>query len=55
MKVLVYVLLAVESLLVRWVLKQPVMNSLSVLLLAGNSVLLIWSAARLLGIPSCCR
>lgn len=55
MKWLAYVLLAVEVLLVRWALKQAVVSNLLVLLLALNSVLLIWSAARSRGKPSCCR
>ncbi len=55
MKWLVCVLLVVEALLVWWALTQAMVSNLSVVLLVGNSVLLIWSASRLRRKPSCCR
>lgn len=55
MKWLVYVLLATEAVLVGCALTQAISNNLAVLLLAGNSVLLIWGATRLRRKPSCCR
>jgi hypothetical protein len=55
MKWLVCGLLATEALLVVWVLAQALVSDLSLLLLACNSMLLIWSASRLRGRPSCCR
>jgi hypothetical protein len=55
MKVFVYVLLAVEAVLVVCTLTRVVESNLAVLLLAGNSVILIWAATRLRRKPSCCR
>jgi hypothetical protein len=55
MKWLVFVLLAVEAALLGCVLARAMASNLAVLLLAGNSVLLIWCATRLRRKPSCCR
>jgi hypothetical protein len=55
MKWLVYVLLAVEVLLLVRVLAQALASDLSVLLLAGNSILLIWSASRSRRESFCCQ
>jgi hypothetical protein len=54
MKWLVYLLLAAEAVLVACALTQTIASNLAVLLLAGNSVLLIWFATRLRRKPSCC-
>jgi hypothetical protein len=53
-KRVVWVLLATEAALVACVLSHTAAN-LVVLLLAANSVLLIWGAARLRNKPSCCK
>jgi hypothetical protein len=55
MKWLVYILLAVEAVIVGCALTQMLASNLAVLLLAGNSILLIWSLTRLRRKPSCCR
>jgi hypothetical protein len=55
MKWLVYILLAVEIVLVGCALTRQIESNMAVLLLAGNSVLLIWAATRWLRKPSCCR
>jgi len=55
MKWLVYILLAAEMVLVVCTLTRTIESNLAVLLLAGNSVLLIWTATRLRRKPSCCR
>ena len=55
MKWLVYLLLAAEAALLGCALTRVIASNLAVLLLAGNSVLLIWSATRLRRKPSCCR
>jgi hypothetical protein len=55
MKWLVYVLLAIEAMLVGCAWAQTISSNVAVLLLAGNSVLLIWGATRLRRKPSCCR
>jgi hypothetical protein len=55
MKWLVYILLALEVLLVGCAVAKTLSSNLAVLLIAGNSVLLIWCAARLRRKPSCCR
>jgi hypothetical protein len=55
MKWLVYLLLAVEAALVAGVLSRALGGDAAVLLLAANSVLLIWSATRWRRKPSCCR
>jgi hypothetical protein len=55
MKWVVFILLAAEAVLVACALTQAIASNLAVLLLAGNSVLLIWSATRLRRKPSCCR
>jgi hypothetical protein len=54
MKWLVYSLLGMEAVLVGCALLRAGGN-LAVLLLAANSVLLIWSVTRLRRKPSCCR
>jgi hypothetical protein len=54
MKWLGCALLAAEVLLVAGVMK-PIGGNIAVLLLALNSVLLIWFASRLRRKPSCCR
>jgi hypothetical protein len=55
MKWLVYILLAAEAVLVECALTRAIASNTAVLLLAGNSVLLIWYATRLRRKPSCCR
>jgi hypothetical protein len=55
MKWLVYLLLAVEMVLLACALSHAIASNLAVMLLAGNSVLLIWFATRLRRKPSCCR
>jgi hypothetical protein len=55
MKWLVYILLAAEAGLVGCTLTRAIDGNLAVLLLAANSVLLIWSATRWRRKPSCCR
>jgi hypothetical protein len=55
MKWLVYFLLAVEAALVSCALSRAMGGNLTVLLLAANSVLLLWSGARWRRKPSCCR
>jgi hypothetical protein len=59
MKWLVYLLLAVEAGLVGCALSRALSHAvggdLTALLLAANSLLLIWSATRWRRIPSCCR
>lgn len=54
-KWVVWFLLAVEAGLVVCVVTRAFAGDLAVLLLAVNSVLLIWSATRLRRTPSCCR
>ena len=54
-KWVMWVLLAVEAGLVAGVLSRAVADDTAVMLLAANSVLLIWGAARLRRKPSCCR
>jgi hypothetical protein len=55
MKWLVYFLLAVEAVLIGCALTKEIASNMAVLLLAGNSVLLIWTATRWRRKPSCCR
>ncbi len=55
MKRLVYLLLAVEAVLVACALSGAIGGSLVVVLLAANSVLVLWSAARWRRKPGCCR
>ena len=55
MKWLVYLLLAVEAALLGCALSRALGGNLAVVLLAANSVLLLWSAARWRRKPSCCR
>ena len=55
MKWLVIILLAVEAALVVCALCRVIGGNAAVLLLAVNSVLLLWSAARWRAKPSCCR
>jgi hypothetical protein len=55
MKWLVYILLAAEVVLVGCALTQAIASNMAVLMLAFNSVLLIWSVTRLRRKPSCCR
>ncbi len=55
MKWLAWCLLASETLLAAYVWMAPVVNNAAVLLLAGNSLLLIWCGTRLRRKPSCCR
>lgn len=50
-----YILLAAEAVLIGCALSRTLESNLAVLLLAGNSVLLIWSATRLRRKPACCR
>ena len=54
-KRLVWVLLAAEVVLLACALTRAMSGDLPVLLLAVNSVLLIWGAAQLRRKPSCCR
>jgi K+ transporter len=51
----VYVLLAIEALLLIAALARLIAGNAGVLMLAVNSVLLIWAATRLRRKPSCCR
>jgi hypothetical protein len=55
MRWLVYILLAMEAGLVGCALTKVMDANLAVILLATNSVLLIWSATRRRRKPSCCR
>ena len=55
MKWLVYLLLAVEAGAAGCALSRAIGGNLAVVLLAANSVLLLWSAARWRRKPSCCR
>jgi hypothetical protein len=55
MKLVVFILLAVEALLVAFAMTKNLSGDSAILLLAGNSVLLIWAATRLRRKPSCCR
>jgi len=55
MKWLMYILLVAEAVLVGCALTQAIGSNLAVMLIAANSVLLIWSATRLRRKPSCCR
>jgi hypothetical protein len=55
MKWLVYFLAAVEAALVGCALSRALGGDLTVVLLAANSVLLLWSAARWRRKPGCCR
>ena len=55
MKRLMYILLAVETVIVVCALTRVLASNLAVVLLAGNSILLIWSLTRLRRKPSCCR
>jgi hypothetical protein len=55
MKKLVYLLLAVEAALLVCALSRAMGGNLAVLLLAANSVLLLWSATRWRRKPGCCR
>lgn len=55
MKWVMYISLAAEAVLVGCALTQAIASDLAVLLIAANSVLLIWTAAQLLKKPSCCR
>jgi hypothetical protein len=55
MKVTASVLLASELVLTAWVMLQSAPGNLAVLLLACNTVLLLWAATRLRRKPFCCR
>lgn len=55
MKRLMYVLLTVEIALAFCVIFERIASNAIILLLAGNSVLLIWTWSRLRRKPSCCR
>jgi hypothetical protein len=55
MRWLVYILLATEVVLIGSAVGHKLESNMVVLLLAGNSVLLIWSATRLRRKPACCR
>jgi hypothetical protein len=55
MKWLVYLLLALEAALVACALSRAIGGNLAVVLLAANSILLLWSATRWRRKPSCCR
>jgi hypothetical protein len=55
MKWLALILLAVEAVIVGCALTKMLASNPAVLLLAGNSVLLIWSLTHLRRKPSCCR
>lgn len=55
MKLLVYILLAAEALLIGGVLSRIFAGNAAVLLLALNSVGLIAGARKLRKKPSCCR
>jgi cation transport ATPase len=55
MRRLTYALLTLEVLLVLCALGHLLTDELAVLLVAANSVLLIWSAVQLRKRPSCCR
>jgi len=54
MKWLVGILLATEVVLVGCALTWATVSDVAVLLLAANSLVLIWSATRLRRRPSCC-
>ena len=55
MRRLLWILLAVEAALVICALTGALGGNAAVLLLAANSVLLIWSIVRWRRKPSCCR
>jgi hypothetical protein len=55
MKRLRYILLVIEAVLAYCVIFQGLATNAIILLLACNSVLLIWVATRLRRKPSCCR
>jgi len=55
MKRLFYILLAVEVVLAVCAWRHAISGNAAVLLLTGNTVLLIFSAKRWLSTPSCCR
>ena len=55
MKRLFYILLAVEAVLAVCAWRHAISGNAAVLLLALNTVLLIFSAKRWLSTPSCCR
>jgi hypothetical protein len=55
MKWLVYLLLVVEAALLADALNGTIGGGLAVVLLAANSVLLLWFATRWRRKPSCCR
>ncbi len=55
MRWLVYILVATEAVLIGCAVSHKLESNSAVLLLAGNSVLLIWSATRMRRKPSCCR
>jgi hypothetical protein len=55
MKRLFYILLAVEVVLAVCAWRHAISGNAAVLLLALNTVLLIFSAKRWLSTPSCCR
>ncbi len=55
MRWLVYFLIASEAVLIGCAVGHKVESNIAVLLLAGNSVLLIWSATRSRRKPACCR
>jgi len=55
MKRLFYILLAVEVVLGVCAWRHAISGNATVLLLAANTVLLIFSAKRWLSTPSCCR
>jgi hypothetical protein len=55
MKWLAYVLLAVEVALAFCVIFEGMASNAVILLLACNSVLLLWTATRLRRKPACCR
>jgi hypothetical protein len=55
MKTLGFVLLAIEAVLAFCVIFEGMAGNTIILLLASNSVLLIWTATRLRRKPSCCR
>jgi hypothetical protein len=54
-KWLVRILLTIEAALLGCALTKVIAGDTAVLWLAANSVVLIWSAARLRRKPSCCR
>ena len=55
MKWFVYTFLVLEAVLVGCAVSRAISGNLAVLLLAANSVLLIWTASHLRRKPSCCR